>query len=82
VTGHSISVSAVYQVVTSLLAIRDGVIPPTINLEHPAPPCDLDYVTRGSMKREVKTVLINDHGFGGRLTALIVKQFLSERVLS
>jgi 3-oxoacyl-[acyl-carrier-protein] synthase II len=82
VTGHSISVSAVYQVVTSLLVIRDGLIPPTINLEHPAPQCDLDYVTRGSIKRDVNTVLINAHGFGGRLTALIVRKFLSERVVS
>ena len=82
VTGHSISVSAVYQVITSLLAIRDGVIPPTINLEHPAPQCDLDYVTRGSIQRDVNTVLINAHGFGGRLTALIVRKLLSGRVLS
>jgi 3-oxoacyl-[acyl-carrier-protein] synthase II len=82
VTGHSISVSAVYQVITALLAIRDGVIPPTINLEHPAPPCDLDYVARGSIKKEVKTVLINAHGFGGRLTTMIVRKFLSERVVS
>ena len=82
VTGHSISVSAVYQVIASLLAIRDGTIPPTINLEHPAPSCDLDYVTRGSIKRDVNTVLINAHGFGGRLTALIVRKLLSGRALS
>jgi 3-oxoacyl-[acyl-carrier-protein] synthase II len=79
VTGHSISVSAVYQVVTSLLAIRDGVIPPTINVEHPAPQCDLDYVVRGPIKKGVNTVLINAHGFGGRLTALIVRKFSSGR---
>jgi 3-oxoacyl-[acyl-carrier-protein] synthase II len=82
VTGHSISVSAVYQVITSLLAMREGMIPPTINLEHPAPECDLDYVTGGPIKKDVNTVLINAHGFGGRLTALIVRKLLSGRALS
>jgi 3-oxoacyl-[acyl-carrier-protein] synthase II len=62
--------------------MRDGVIPPTINLEHPAPECDLDYVTGGPIKKDVNTVLINAHGFGGRLTALIVRKLLSGRALS
>lgn len=82
VTGHSISASAVFQVVASLLAIRDGVIPPTINLENPDPQCDLNYVPQGFMKKKVGTVLINAHGFGGRLTALIVREFIPEKVVS
>jgi 3-oxoacyl-[acyl-carrier-protein] synthase II len=81
VTGHSISVSAIFQIISSLLAIRDGLIPPTINVQNPDPQCDLDYVTHGFLKKEVETALINAHGFGGRLTALIVKKASSDHPL-
>jgi 3-oxoacyl-[acyl-carrier-protein] synthase II len=76
VTGHSISGTGVWQVITSLLTIKHKMVPPTINIEHPDPKCDLNYVTKGYLKKETKTVLINAHGFGGRLTALIVKKFV------
>jgi 3-oxoacyl-[acyl-carrier-protein] synthase II len=78
ITGHSISVSSIWQTITSLLAIKHKVIPPTINVQHPDPRCDLDYVTKGFLKKEIQTVLINSHGFGGRLTALIVSKFISK----
>jgi len=75
VTGHSISPTAIWQVVVSLLAIKNKIIPPTINIDNPDPKCDLDYVTKGFIRREVNNALINVHGFGGRLTALIVSRF-------
>ncbi len=81
VTGHSISVSSIWQTITSLLAIEHKAIPPTINVQHPDPRCDLDYVTKGLLKKEIQKVLINAHGFGGRLTALIVSKFIPENCI-
>jgi 3-oxoacyl-[acyl-carrier-protein] synthase II len=75
VTGHSISATGIWQTITSLLAIKNGIIPPTINIQNPAPKCDLNYLPNGFLKKEVQTVLINAHGFGGRLTTLIVRKF-------
>ena len=77
VTGHSISGTGIFQVITSLLAMKYDAIPPTINIENPDPRCDLNYVKSDWLKKEVQTVLINAHGFGGRLTALILKKLLS-----
>lgn len=75
VTGHSISATGIWQTITSLLAIKHNIIPPTINIQNPAPKCDLNYLPNGFLKKEVQTALINAHGFGGRLTALIVRKF-------
>ncbi len=75
VTGHSISATGIWQTITSLLAIKHNIIPPTINIQNPAPKCDLNYLPDGFLKKEVQTALINAHGFGGRLTALIVRKF-------
>jgi 3-oxoacyl-[acyl-carrier-protein] synthase II len=82
VTGHAISVTALWQIISSLLAIKYGIIPPTINVLNPAPRCDLNYVIKGFIKKNLETVLINAHGFGGRLTTMIVRKFISERSYS
>jgi len=75
VTGHSISSTGIFQIITSLLVMKQGVIPPTINLDNPDPRCDLNYVPNYFVKKEVRTSLINGHGFGGRLTTLIVGKY-------
>ena len=75
ITGHSISTSGILQVISSLLTINHGIIPPTINVINPDPKCDLNYVTAGFMRREVRTVLVHAHGFGGRLTVLLLRRF-------
>jgi 3-oxoacyl-[acyl-carrier-protein] synthase II len=80
VTGHAISVTAIYQIIASLLTIKCGIIPPTINLQNPDPRCDLNYVINGFIRKEVETILINTHGFGGRLTVLIIKKFFSDKL--
>jgi 3-oxoacyl-[acyl-carrier-protein] synthase II len=77
VTGHSISGTGVFQIITSLLAIQNSIIPPTVNLENPEPRCDLNYVQNHFLKREIRTSLVNAHGFGGRLTSLIVQKFIA-----
>jgi 3-oxoacyl-[acyl-carrier-protein] synthase II len=75
ITGHSISTTGIFQIIASLLTIKHSIIPPTINLDTPDPQCDLNYVPHYPLKKEIQTVLVNAHGFGGRLTALIVTKF-------
>lgn len=77
VTAHAISVTTIWQIVASLLAIKYGIIPPTINVENPDPRCDLNYVPRCFLRKEIETVLINAHGFGGRLTTLLIRRFFA-----
>ncbi len=77
VTGHAISATGIWQMMTSLLVMKNGIIPPTVNIQNPAPKCDLNYLPKGFLKKDVETVLIHAHGFGGRLTALIVRKFFS-----
>jgi 3-oxoacyl-[acyl-carrier-protein] synthase II len=72
VTGQSLSATGIYQVITGLLAIRNGIIPPTINHENPAPGCDLNYVPNHYLKKDVNITVINSHGFGGRHTVLVI----------
>jgi 3-oxoacyl-[acyl-carrier-protein] synthase II len=74
VTGQSIAPTPIFQIITSLLAMKYGKIPPTINIDNPAPECDLNYVPDHYINKEIQTALINTHGFAGRLTALIVKK--------
>ena len=76
ITGQSLSTTGIFQIITSLLVMEHNIIPPTINLKDPAPECDLNYVPNHFLKREVQTALVNVHGFGGRITALIVRKFL------
>jgi hypothetical protein len=56
------------------LAIRDGIIPPTINLHNPDPDCDLDYVPGKARRKKIKTALSNSFGFGGHNATLILRR--------
>ncbi|MCH7700334.1 MAG: beta-ketoacyl-[acyl-carrier-protein] synthase family protein [Planctomycetes bacterium] len=70
--GHLIAAAGVVEIITCVLAIRNGVVPPTINYREPDPRCDLDYVPNESRRIEVETALSNSFGFGGQNDALIV----------
>jgi len=72
ITGQSLSTTGIFQIMACLLAIRDGIIPPTINLFNPHPQCDLNYVPNRPIKKIVRKAAMNAHGFGGRHTVLIV----------
>lgn len=74
-TGHLLGASGGIEAIFSVLAIRDQVIPPTINLENPDPQCDLDYTPLKAGKREVSVVLSNSFGFGGTNAALFFKKY-------
>jgi 3-oxoacyl-[acyl-carrier-protein] synthase II len=73
--GHMIGASAAVELVLSVLAIRDGIIPPTINLTDPDPACDLDYVTEGARHVPLNVVLSTSFGFGSRNAALVVRRW-------
>ncbi len=75
VTGHLLGAAGGVEFVACCLAIRDGVVPPTINYEHPDPECDLDYVPNIARKTNVTACMSNSLGFGGHNASLIIKKF-------
>lgn len=74
-TGHLLGAAGGVEAIFSIQAIRDNVIPPTINLVNPDPDCDLDYVTEGSRQAEVNAVMSNSLGFGGHNATIVFKKF-------
>lgn len=70
-TGHLLGAAGVVEAIVSILAIRDQVLPPTINYETPDPECDLDYVPNTAREARVKTVVSNSFGFGGTNGSLV-----------
>ncbi len=72
-TGHLLGAAGVVEAIFSILAIRDGVLPPTINLENPDPECDLDYVPNTARRAPVRVALSNSFGFGGTNGSLVFR---------
>ncbi|MFZ3200854.1 MAG: beta-ketoacyl synthase N-terminal-like domain-containing protein, partial [Candidatus Acidiferrales bacterium] len=74
-TGHLLGGAGGLEAGISVLALRDQILPPTINYENPDPACDLDYVPNHARKAEVHFVLSNSFGFGGTNASLIFKRW-------
>ena len=74
-TGHLLGAAGAVEAIFSVLAVRDGVLPPTINLDHPDEGCDLDFVAHKARDADVKVALSNSFGFGGTNGTLIVSRF-------
>jgi 3-oxoacyl-[acyl-carrier-protein] synthase II len=76
-TGHLLGAAGGVEAAFSVLAIHRGVLPPTINLDHPDPECDLDYVPGHARETSVQVVLSNSFGFGGVNACLLFKRLVS-----
>src|SRR5256885_3247508 len=74
-TGHMLGAAGAAEAVICVLAIQTGILPPTINLRHPDPECDLDYVPNEARRRPIDVAMSNSMGFGGHNTCLIFKRY-------
>jgi 3-oxoacyl-[acyl-carrier-protein] synthase II len=74
-TGHLLGGAGAVEMAACAMAIRDGVIPPTINLEHPDELCDLDYTANKAKEKKIRVTLNNSFGFGGHNATLVATAF-------
>jgi len=74
-TGHLMGAGGGIEAIASIQTIKNGIVPPTINLEHPDPDCDLDYVPNEARQVEVETAMSNSFGFGGHNATLVFRRY-------
>ena len=74
-TGHLLGAAGSTEAIFTILAILDGIMPPTINYEEPDPQCDLDYVPNVARRKPIKVAMSNAFGFGGTNATLVFKKF-------
>ena len=74
-TGHLLGAAGGVEAIISVLSIKDGIIPPTINYRTPDPECDLDYVPNEARKQDIKVALSNSLGFGGHNATIVFKKY-------
>lgn len=73
--GHLLGASGGVELIAAVLAVRNGMVPPTINLDHPAEGCDLDYVPLTAREVPVRVAMSNSFGFGGHNACLVVRRY-------
>jgi 3-oxoacyl-[acyl-carrier-protein] synthase II len=78
-TGHTLGAAGALESVFCILAMQDSVVPPTINLDHPDPACDLDYVANKARPADVRYAMTNSLGFGGHNASLVFGQVAAEQ---
>jgi 3-oxoacyl-[acyl-carrier-protein] synthase II len=74
-TGHLMGAGAAVEGIACLFAIRDGVVPPTINISELDPACDLDYVPNVARSHQVRYALSNSFGFGGHNATIVIRAY-------
>jgi 3-oxoacyl-[acyl-carrier-protein] synthase II len=75
-TGHMLGAAGAVEMASCALAIKHGIVPPTINLQNPDPECDLDYVANTARELEVNVIVNNSFGFGGHNSTISAKKFV------
>jgi 3-oxoacyl-[acyl-carrier-protein] synthase II len=73
--GHLLGAAGAVSALAAISAIDEGIIPPTANLEHPDPACDLDYVPLVARRQPVRTAIVNGFGFGGQNAVAVFRRF-------
>ncbi len=73
--GHLLGASGGVELIASALVIHTGVLPPTINLDHPGEGCDLDYIPNVAREARIDTVMSNSFGFGGHNASLLIRRY-------
>jgi 3-oxoacyl-[acyl-carrier-protein] synthase II len=74
-TGHMLGAAGGVEAVILAFSLQNGILPPTINLDHPDPECDLDYVPNEPRKADIKVALSNSFGFGGHNATIIMRKY-------
>src|SRR4051812_49104108 len=72
--GHTLGAAGAIEALVCILAMRDGILPPTINYQTPDPECDLDYIPNKARKQQADVCLSNSFGFGGHNVSLIIRK--------
>ena len=75
ITGHLLGAAGGIEAGISALALHEGVVPPTINLDNPQDGCDLNYVPHVSIEKDINVIVSNSFGFGGTNCTLVFKKF-------
>lgn len=75
-TGHLLGGAASIEAIATILAIKEGIIPPTINYEDPDEECDLNYTPNKAVKRDIEYAMSNSLGFGGHNGTILFKKFI------
>ena len=78
-TGHALGAAGGLEAIFTVLCVREGQVPPTINYEEPDPECDLDYVPNEAREADVKVALSNSFGFGGTNAVLAIARYDAEQ---
>lgn len=73
--GHALGATTALEVAKTIISMENQFVPPTINLMHPDPECDLDYVPNHSRKGDIRTALVNNSSFGGKNSSIVLKRW-------
>ena len=74
-TGHLLGAAGAVEAIFTAMALKEGILPPTMNLKNPDPDCDLDYVPNEARKVNITYAMSNSLGFGGHNATLVLKKY-------
>ncbi len=74
-TGHMMGAGGITEAIACVKAVQEGMIPPTLNLEHPDPECDLDFVPNTARKQDIQIAMSNAFGFGGQNSSILLQKY-------